>query len=433
MSASEIHKNLADYSRELGECVRCGACQAQCPVYLETGKEGAVARGKIVLAAEMLADRMELDPEAINDLSMCLLCGACVKNCPNKVPTDAIVSALRRKISAEKGLSAIGKGVAALTGHPRLLGSLVRGAGLFPSLFFKKIPETSGLRLRFSPESLKDRILPPLPSRNLFARLPERLQGQPGKATVAFFAGCSITYLYPEMGEAAVRLLHRLGYTVLVPRSQGCCGMPALSSGNADLVEQLVQANVTAFSGEKIAAILTACASCGSTLNRFYRELKGGAAGSLPEKAMDIHVFLKKEGWIERLAALPKAGKRVRVCYHDPCHLKNHGITAEPRELLAALPAVDYVEMEGAALCCGLGGTFAVSRPEISQGIAGRKIPGLAASGAELAASSCPGCIMQLASIIHRAGLPMRAVHTLSLTLAACEEHLCEASSGGGN
>ncbi|MDO5675523.1 MAG: (Fe-S)-binding protein [bacterium] len=430
MSKPEIHKDLADYSRELGECVRCGACQAQCPVYLETGKEGAVARGKIVLAAEMLAGRMDLDPEAIDDLSLCLLCGACVKNCPNQVPTDAIVSALRREISAQKGLSAIGKGVAALTGHPRLLGNLVRGAGLFSSLFFKKIPETSGLRLRFSPESLKDRILPPLPSRNLFARLPERLQGQPGKAAVAFFAGCSITYLYPEMGEAAVRLLHRLGYTVLVPRSQGCCGMPALTSGNADLVEQLVHSNVTAFSGEKIDAIITACASCGSTLSRFYSEIKGEAAGDIPEKAMDIHVFLKKEGWIDRLACLPKAEKRVRVCYHDPCHLKNHGITAEPRALLTALPTVDYVEMEGAGLCCGLGGTFAAGRPEISQGIAGRKVPGLAASGADLVASGCPGCIMQLSNIIHQAGLPMRAVHTLELALAAYGETLCEASSG---
>ena len=431
MSVHDIHKSLSDYSRELGECVRCGACQAQCPVYLETGKEGAVARAKVVLAAEMLAGRMELDPEAIDDLSLCLLCGACVQNCPNHVPTDAIVSALRREISAKKGLSPIGKGVSALTGHPRLLSSLVRSAGVFSSLLFKKIPATSGLRLRFSPESLKDRILPPLPRRNLFARLPERLQGQPGKATVAFFAGCTITHLYPEMGEAAVRLLHRLGYTVLIPRSQGCCGMPALTSGNGDLVQQLVHTNATAFSGEKIDAILTACASCGSTLSRFYNEIKGGAAGDLPKKSMDIHAFLKKEGWIERLASLPKAEKRMRVCYHDPCHLKNHGITAEPRALLAALPTVDYVEMEGAALCCGLGGTFAASRPEISQGIAGRKIPGLAASGADLVASSCPGCIMQLSGIIHQAGLPMQAIHTMNLALAACEDNLCAALFGG--
>ena len=86
MSVHDIHKSLSDYSRELGECVRCGACQAQCPVYLETGKEGAVARAKIVLAAEMLAGRMELDPEAIDDLSLCLLCGPVYRTAPTMCP-----------------------------------------------------------------------------------------------------------------------------------------------------------------------------------------------------------------------------------------------------------------------------------------------------------------------------------------------------------
>lgn len=422
-----IHKQLSNYSRELDECVRCGACQAQCPAYLATGKEGAVARGKIVLAAEVLAGRMELDEEGKRDLSLCLLCGACAHTCPNHVPTDAIVSALRREISEQDGLSAIGKRVATLTANPRLLGTLVRGARIFSSLLFRKIPETSGLRLRFSPQNLQDRVLPPLPRRNLFSRLPERLQGQTGKATLAFFAGCTTTYLYPEMGEATAHLLNRLGYTVLIPHGQGCCGMPALSSGNGALVEQLAQTNTAAFStaafaGEPIAYIITACASCGGALTRFYGEMQQEALRDFSGKVMDIHTFLKKEGCIDALAALPKSKNRVKVCYHDPCHLKNHGITHEPRELLRALPTVDYVEMDGAALCCGLGGTFSASQPELSRAIADRKIAGLCASGAELVASGCPGCIMQLNDIIHRAGLPMRAVHTIDLALAALKE-----------
>ncbi|NLZ17035.1 MAG: (Fe-S)-binding protein [Desulfobulbaceae bacterium] len=426
-----IHKQLSDYSRELDECVRCGACQAQCPSYLAIGKEGAAARGKIVLAAEVLAGRMELDEEGKRDLALCLLCGACARTCPNHVPTDAIVSALRREISEKDGLSTIGKGVAALTGNPRLLGTLVRGTKIFSSLLFRRIPETSGLRLRFSPQNLQDRVLPPLPRRNLFSRLPERLQGKAGKATLAFFAGCTITYLYPEMGEATARLLNRLGYTVLIPRGQGCCGMPALSSGNGALVEQLAHTNTAAFDtaafpSEPIEHIITACASCGGALTRFYGEMQTEALHDFSGKVMDIHAFLKKEGCIDTLAALPKNSDRVKVCYHDPCHLKNHGITREPRELLRALPTVDYVEMDGAALCCGLGGTFSASQPGLSRAIADRKIAGLSASGAELVASGCPGCIMQLNDIIHRAGLPMRAVHTMNLALAALEEGLSD-------
>lgn len=416
-----IHKDLSDYSQELSACVRCGACQARCPVYLETGKEGAVARGKIVLAAEMLAGRLELDEDTRRDLSLCLLCGACVQSCPNQVPTDLIVSALRRDISEQKGLSTIDKGVAALTGHPRLLGNLVRGAGMFSPLIFKKIPDTSGLHLRFSPQNLKDRLIPPLPRQNLFALLPERLEGQAGKTTVAFFAGCTITHLYPEMGVATAQVLNRLGYTVLIPRGQGCCGMPAYTSGNGKLVEQLARANAKAFAAEPVETIITACASCSGALQRFYGEMDSKVVQDIPDKVQDIHVFLQKEGCIDTLAALPKAEKRLCVTYHDPCHLKNHGISQEPRNLLRALPTVEYVEMDGAALCCGLGGTFSASQPEISRGIAERKVPGLAASGADLVASACPGCIMQLSDIIHRSGLAMQAVHTMNLALASLD------------
>ena len=128
---------------------------------------------------------------------------------------------------------------------------------------------------------------------------------------------------------------------------------------------------------------------------------------------------------------MPKATQRLRVCYHDPCHLKNHGIVREPRELLRALPNVDYVEMDGAAACCGLGGTFAATQPAMSRRIADAKVPGLAASGAELVTSGCPGCILQLNDIIHRAGLAMRAVHTMSLALAALDGQPADAEVPG--
>lgn len=58
------------------------------------------------------------------------------------------------------------------------------------------------------------------------------------------------------------------------------------------------------------------------------------------------------------MAALPKWKQRVRVTYHDPCHLRSAGVVRQPRDLLRALPQVEFVEMEDAGLCCGLGGTF---------------------------------------------------------------------------
>jgi len=404
-------KPLEQYQNEMAQCVRCGACQAHCPVYLETGREGSVARGKIVLAAAVLAGEVGLDERLREEIGLCLLCGSCVVKCPNRVPTDAIVAALRRRIAGEQGLSPLAKGVAALTGSKPLLRTLLKGADLLAPLLFKTIPATSGLRLRLAPEALKGRSLPPIPERNLFARVPEFLAGDPDKPTVGVFAGCGLTYLYPQVGEILVRLPHRLGYSVFLPRTQGCCGMPALASGNGPLIGTLVQANVEAFAGRTLDCILTACASCHGMLAGSAAET-GNALGA---ELVDIHLFLHQQGLVEQLASLPKRRKRIRVTYHDPCHLRSAGITRQPRDLLRALPQVDFVEMADAGLCCGLGGTFTAAHPDLSRAIGDRKLAGLGASGATVIASSCPGCILQLQDIVDRAGLPMKAVHTLEL------------------
>lgn len=415
-------KSLEEYGDILAQCVRCGACQAHCPVYQETGREGSVARGKIVLAAAVLAGEVKLDERLREEISLCLLCGSCVAKCPNQVPTDAIVAALRQRITAEHGLSSIGKKVAALTGSKTLMKTLLKGADLLAPLLFTKIPESSGLRLRFSPEILRDRSLPPLPERNLFARVPEFLQGEPGKPVVGIFAGCALTYLYPQAGEALVRLPHRLGYSVYFPKNQGCCGMPALSSGNASLIDKLTQENIQAFAAGQPSLILTACASCHGMLSG---HAAGRSANPFGVDLIDMHQFLVAHGVVERLAALPRQAQRPRVCYHDPCHLRSRGLTKPPRQLLRALPQVDYVEMEDAGLCCGLGGTFTAHHPELSRSIGDRKRRGLVNSCAEMVASGCPGCILQLQDIVDRAGLAMRAVHSLELIDQAlrAEEH----------
>ena len=412
-------KPLEQYRDELAQCVRCGACQAHCPVYLETGHEGSVARGKIVLAAAVLAGEVGLDERLRQEIGLCLLCGSCVAKCPNHVPTDAIIGALRRRIAAEQGLSPIGKGVAALTGSKPLLQTLLKGAELLSPLLFKKIPKTSGLRLRFAPEVLKERSLPPIPERNLFARVPEFLQGEENKPMVGVFAGCALTYLYPQVGEILVRLPNSLGFSVFFPKIQGCCGMPALSSGNGPLINTLADANIEAFRSRNVTSILTACASCHGMLAGHYAEKAGNPFGAA---LIDIHVFLAEQGLVEHLAALPRWSQRIKVTYHDPCHLRTAGITRQPRELLRALPQVDFIEMEDAGLCCGLGGTFTATHPELSRAIGDRKLTGLASSGAEMIASGCPGCILQLQDIVDRAGLPIKAVHTLELIQQALSE-----------
>jgi glycolate oxidase iron-sulfur subunit len=412
------NKSLSDFEQVIRQCVKCGVCQAHCPTYQVSKKEGAVARGKIALAAALLDGETGLEERLQQDIGMCLMCGSCVNKCPNKVPTNEIVGAIRREITAEQGLSPIGKGVSTLLSSKVLMKTLSKGGAMLSPLLLKKVPETSGLRLRFPISVMKDRTVPKIAFRNLFDRVPEFLEGRPDKPVIGFFAGCSITYAYPEIGEIMVSILHRMGFSVYVPRAQRCCGIPALSSGNGQLVEELAESNVGAFKKRELQHIITACASCNGGIGEYYKTMKVDY-DDFTGKVIDFSVFLKQAGLFTELAGMEKWPERTKVTYHDPCHLKTQGITREPRELLRSLPNVDYIEMENAAGCCGLGGTFSVHHYDSSKAIGARKVPGLRESGAELIATACPGCIMQLQDIINHAGLKVRVVHLLELIAEA--------------
>jgi len=414
------NKKLKDFEKVIRECVKCGVCQAHCPAYLVGKREGDVARGKITLAAALLDGEVELDERLQEDISMCLMCGSCVNKCPNKVPTNEIVGAIRREIAEKQGLSLVGKGVSTLLGSRALMKTLSKGGALLSPLVLKKVPESSGLRLRFPTPLMKDRTVPKIAFRNLFDRIPEYTEGRPSKPVVGFFAGCSITYAYPEIGEHMVSILKAMGCSIYLPREQKCCGIPALSSGDGVLVESLAENNVSVFEKREVDYIITACASCNGGIGEYYKTMKGEFS-DFTGKVIDFSVFLEQEGLFEQLAEMKQFKQQKRVTYHDPCHLKTQGITRAPREFLRSLPNVDFVEMESADSCCGLGGTFSVYHYDESKAIGSRKIEGLIESKATHIATACPGCIMQLQDIVNHADLSVKAVHILELLAEALE------------
>ncbi|PIE55770.1 MAG: lactate dehydrogenase [Desulfobulbus propionicus] len=417
MSSSTL-KSLDEYRDIIEKCVKCGACQAHCPVYLQERKEGAVARGKIALAQAILDGDSELEERLQEDISLCLMCGSCVAKCPNRVPTDEIVGAVRRQITNEQGLSMVGRAVHAVTGSRPLMRTLARtGSRLQPALF-KQVPGASGLRLRFPSPVMPGRSVPQVARRSLFNRVGEFVQGSPEQPTIGFFSGCSITYIYPEIGEVVVGLLQRLGFSVALPRDQGCCGIPALSSGDGQLLRKVAKANDHAFAGLEVEHVVTACASCLGGIGHHYATMNDGPQ-KLSSKAKDILVFLCEQGLDRTLEALPRWQNRRRVTYHDPCHLRAQGITREPRALLEALPNIDFVEMENAASCCGLGGTFSVYHYPLSKAIGEGKMSGLATSQAQTIATACPGCMIQLQDSINHAALNVQVVHVLDLVYQA--------------
>ena len=329
------NKKLKDLESQIRQCVKCGVCQAHCPAYRENRREGDVARGKVALAASLLDGEVGLEKRLEEDISMCLMCGSCVDKCPNSVATPEIVGAIRREVTANKGLSLFGKSLSTVIGSPSLLKTLTKGGALFSPLMLKKVPRSSGLRLRFPAPLMANRTLPKLPFRNLFNLVPEFIKGDPDKPVVGFFAGCSITYVYPAIGKTMVDILVAMGYSVHTPRSQGCCGIPALSAGAGKVVEELSERNVKAFGKYDEKHIVTACASCNGGIGEYYQTMHGNDP-EFTDKIIDFTVFLEKNGMVEKLAAKKPWPERVKVTYHDPCHLKTQGITAEPRACRSA-------------------------------------------------------------------------------------------------
>jgi glycolate oxidase iron-sulfur subunit len=405
---------------QLKKCVKCGACRANCPAFSVFGREPAVARGKVALAQHILKDDIGLDDQTYLAMSKCLLCGSCVEKCPNDVPTDEIVIAAREALARRRGLTTFHAAVGRVIKNRSLMTMGARMAGLLGPLFFKKVPATSGLRLRFpAPFVGNKRHIPAIARKPFMDRHPEIIPGEPGKPRVIFFVGCMTNFVYTSVGEAALALLRHLGCTVIIPKGQQCCGLPAMSGGDIATVRELAEKNLAELERFQADYVMSACATCGGALHRLYPltigkrnpELKARLE-ALAQKTVDAAQLLQMLGFNP---AETGAGDAMRITYHDPCHLRTRGLTGQPRALLRMVPGLELTEMESADRCCGLGGTFNVYHYDSSMSINEAKSRSILKTAAQAVATGCPGCMMQLSDGLKRHGSSVRVAHTLEL------------------
>jgi len=223
---------LKRLENELKNCVKCGACRAHCPVFTAVGREPVSARGKIALARAALSGQLSLDARTRDVMSKCLLCGRCVEKCANDVPTDLIILAAREAVARKRGTTLFHRLVGFFLRNRAFLSGGATLVSLFGPLLFRKVPASSGLRLRFPlPFIGGQRHFPKIAAKPFLARHPEIIPGEPGRPRIVYFVGCMTNFIYPEIGEAAVTLLKSLGCTIIIPKDQQCCGFPALSGG----------------------------------------------------------------------------------------------------------------------------------------------------------------------------------------------------------
>jgi len=416
-------KEMTDVREEARRCVKCGNCLAQCPVYLETLEEPLAARGKMALVESLKEGDPEYTKHYYQILSRCLLCGTCTENCPNGVCGDEIIRNARALLVKEKGLTLPKKAIFKyFLDTDRLMPLVLKGAASLQHLFLEKIPEDSGLQLRFPlPFIDSKRFISPVAQDPFLDIHSGWIRAEKETMRVGLFVGCVSNYLFPRISQATLDLLVGNGISVYIPKEQKCCGLPAFGSGDEDTPRSIARRNIEAFAEENLDQVVAHCASCAAMLKLDYPLLFGeddpfrAKALAFSEKVSDASRLLARIPDLKRKGNSP-GNKVLRVTYHDPCHLRRKlGVFKEPRDLLQSTPGLEYVEMRDANRCCGQGGSFNVANYDLSLKILDRKTSAIEESGADIVTTTCSGCLLQLMDGIHQAGLKKEVRHLVEM------------------
>jgi glycolate oxidase iron-sulfur subunit len=406
---------VAEANRILRTCVHCGFCLATCPTYVELGNELDSPRGRIYLIKDMLENDKPASPEVALHIDRCLSCLSCLTTCPSGVDYMHLVDQARVRIEETYRRPL----------HDRLMRRLLAVILPYPGRF----------RLALA-AGLFGRPLAPIvsrlggPFRRMGAmlgltptRFGGRSQARPGtvhpphgerRGRVALLTGCAQPVLAPEINEATIRLLNRLGIEVVLPAGEGCCGALVHHMGQEEPALAFARANVDAWmaeiDGEGLDAILITASGCGTTVKDYghmlqYDPAYAKKAARVAGLARDITEYLDKVGLPEPMRRAP-----LVVAYHSACSMQ-HGqrITYQPRHLLEQA-GFEVRDVPEGHLCCGSAGTYNILQPQIAERLRDRKVKNIERVAPDVIATGNIGCMAQIAT-----GTAIPIVHTVEL------------------
>ncbi|MDR6756262.1 glycolate oxidase iron-sulfur subunit [Mycoplana sp. BE70] len=397
----------------LRKCVHCGFCTATCPTYVTLGNELDSPRGRIYLIKDMLENGRPADEQVVTHIDRCLSCLSCMTTCPSGVDYMHLVDHARMHIEntyrrpfwdrLTRNL------LAAVLPYPRRFRLALRAAALgrpFAGVF-KRV---KGLEPFAAMLALAPRHVPkPSPS----ARPGTHPATGAKRGRVAILSGCAQPVLKPEINDATIRLLTRLGVEVVAPAGEVCCGSLVHHMGREEQALEAARRNVDVWLREVehggLDAIIITASGCGTTIKDYGFMLRLDPAYA--EKAARVSVLAKDV--TEYLATLDlpqQETKRVTVTYHSACSMQ-HGqkITTLPKTLLKNAGFIVRDPAEG-HLCCGSAGTYNIMQPEISEKLKARKVKNLEATKPDVIATGNIGCITQIAT-----GTEVPILHTVEL------------------
>jgi len=342
---------------EVLACIQCGFCRLGCPTFSVSQRESRNARGRNALAYYLMNGTIEPSRDLAEAFYSCTTCQACTYFCPARIKVDEIVEGVRKKMYRA---GYVPEPVLALRDSIHKMGNIFASA--------------KAERIEIYPPALREKA---------------KKGALKEKAETLLFMGCVPSYLDMKMVPSLIKPLDAAGvdYTALAAE-EGCCGFPLFLMGSDDFEPHAVKLM------EKIRAtgareLVTPCAGCYKTFKKVYPKIRDLGV----EVYHSVHYLEKliKEG---RIRLSGNIGNRVT--YHDPCDLgRAFQIFEEPRNILKAIPGLEYVEMARNRLqarCCGSGGGVAANIPDMAVEIAAERVRDALAVGAEIIVSGCAAC-----------------------------------------
>jgi glycolate oxidase iron-sulfur subunit len=413
-ASEQLHDHRVKEAEQiLRRCVHCGLCTATCPSYLVLGDERDSPRGRIYLIKDMLEQGVAPAPELTRHVDRCLSCLSCMTTCPSGVDYMHLVDIARARIHEHGGRSF----------KDRLLRGLLAGVLPHPWRFRLAIvaailgrPLASlfgriGLKPVQAMLELAPRGLPRIGTHRATGAYPAE---GPRRQRVIMLRGCAQRVLRPEINDATIRLLTRIGVEVVVPDGAGCCGALVQHMGREAEARAQARSTIKAWAaamGEQpLDAVIVNASGCGTTVkdygHLFARDVDTWRqATHFAGLAKDITEFLARQD-----LGAPKRWSSLRVAYHSACSMQ-HGqrIGDEPRQLLrdAGFAVVEFAEGH---ICCGSAGTYNILQPDLAGELRSRKIANIERVKPDVIATGNIGCITQIA-----AGTDIPVVHTVEL------------------
>ncbi len=259
---------------------------------------------------------------------------------------------------------------------------------------------------------------------------------------ITLFVPCFVDPLLPQVALDMVKVLRRVGYEVVYPEEQTCCGQPAFNAGFWSEARPIAERFVALF--RHADTVVCPSGSCTAMVRCFYPELLKSSSLRDDALALGKRVFEFSEFLVDIAGRLDVgAWFPHRVTYHDSCHLlRELHVSRQPRELLRHVSALELIDLPYAEECCGFGGVFSMKFPEISGAMGDVKATNVESSGADYVTACDPSCLMHIEGVLRRKGARARTIHLASILaqqqIAAAEsnyetQHARLTSAGEGH